>query len=272
MTIGMTGFGQAQRQVLGGRFSLEIKSLNHKFLDTVFHLPPGFGMFEEKIKKQIRKKLKRGRVVVSLSFSVPARQKVVLNKALARDYFNNLKTLNRQLGLKEPIKLSDVVGLSGIVEIQHTQVSSDIWPKISSAVAEALENLMEMRKTEGMSIYNDIFSKLKQLQEALVLIPRRAKIIISQKSKFLAPEELPLFLKSADINEEVTRLKYHVNNFRNKLKKPTVSGKELDFISQELQREINTVGAKLPDTQITTSVIKIKDFIEKIREQLQNVE
>ncbi|MDD2654371.1 MAG: DUF1732 domain-containing protein, partial [Candidatus Omnitrophica bacterium] len=96
--------------------------------------------------------------------------------------------------------------------------------------------------------------------------------IISLKSKSLSQEELPLFLKSSDINEEVSRLKYHINNFQKKLKLPVVSGKELDFISQELQREINTVGAKLPDTQITSFVIKIKDLVEKIREQLQNVE
>jgi len=272
MIKGMTGFGQAQREVLGGRFSLEIKSLNHKFLDTVFHLPQGFGMFEERIKKQIKKKLKRGRIVVSMNFNVPPRQNVILNKSLAKDYFNRLKALKKQLGLKEPIKLNDVISLSGIVEVQHSQISSDAWPKITSAVAEALDNLVEMRHTEGMSIHNDIYSKLYQLQEALVIIPRRAKIIISQKRKALSAEELPLFLKSTDINEEITRLKYHINNFRSKVKKQSVSGKELDFISQELQREINTVGAKLPDTQITSSVIKMKDLIEKIREQLQNVE
>lgn len=272
MIRGMTGFGQAQRQVLGGRFSLEIKSLNHKFLDLVFHLPPGFSMFEEKIKKQIQKKLKRGRIVVALAFNVAPRQKVVLNHSLARDYFNTLQILHKELGLTEPIKLSDVVSLSGIVEIQHSQISSDLWPKLSSAVAEALENLVKMRQAEGASIYNDVAGKLKLLQEELSLIPRRAKIIIAQKSKTLSSEELPVFLKSADINEEISRLKYHLNNFRNKLKKESVSGKELDFISQELQREINTVGAKLPDTQITSSVIKVKDLIEKIREQLQNVE
>jgi uncharacterized protein (TIGR00255 family) len=229
-------------------------------------------MFEEKIKKQIQKKLKRGRVVVALTFNVAPRQQVVLNHSLARDYFNVLKTLHRELGLKEPIKLSDVVSLSGIVEIQHAQISSDVWPKLSSAVAEALENLLKMRQAEGASIYNDISGKLKLLQDELFLIPRRAKVIIAQKSKFLSAEELPIFLKSSDINEELSRLKYHLNNCRNKLKKQLVSGKELDFISQELQREINTVGAKLPDTQITSSVIKIKDLIEKIREQLQNVE
>jgi uncharacterized protein (TIGR00255 family) len=229
-------------------------------------------MFEEKIKKQIQKKLKRGRVVVALAFNVAPRQQVVLNHSLARDYFHVLKTLHRELGLKEPIKLSDIVSLSGVVEIQHAQISSDVWPKLSSAVAEALENLVKMRQAEGASIYNDISGKLKLLQDELFLIPRRAKIIIAQKGKYLSAEELPIFLKSSDINEELSRLRYHLNNFRNKLKKQLVSGKELDFISQELQREINTVGAKLPDTQITSSVIKTKDLIEKIREQLQNVE
>jgi len=115
-------------------------------------------------------------------------------------------------------------------------------------------------------------SKLKQLQAALYLIPRRAKIIIAEKRKLLSKEELPLFLKSTDINEEISRLKYHVSNLKNKLRKKSAAGKELDFISQELQREINTVGAKMPDTQITSGVITIKDLIEKIREQLQNVE
>jgi uncharacterized protein (TIGR00255 family) len=273
MIKGMTGFGLAQRQFFGGGFNLEIKSLNHKFLDLVFHLPSSFSMLEDKIKKEIQRKIKRGRVVVSVTFSMPPRQKVVLNKSLAREYYDVLKSLSRQLGLTDSIKISDIVNLSGVVEIQHPRIAPSFWPKIKSALNEALENLLQMREAEGVSIYKDLHNKLNRIQDILLLIPHRAKFIVTQKVKTLSKEELPLFLKSSDINEEITRLKYHISNFKNKLKKKkSAVGKELDFIAQELQREINTVGAKLPDTQITSGVIKIKDLIEKIREQLQNVE
>ena len=272
MIKGMTGFGLTQRQLAGGKFLLEIKSLNHKFLDMVFHLPPGFIILEDKVKKEIQKKIKRGRVMVSMVFSVLPQQKVVLNKSLARDYYNTLKTLSKHLGLKDHVRLSDVVNLSSAIEIQHPQIASSLWPKIKPALNEALESLVSMRHSEGTSIYKDLQSKLGLIQSTLILIPRRAKVIVAQKTKILSREELPLFLKSTDINEEITRLQYHISNFKNKLKKPSPAGKELDFIAQELQREINTVGAKLPDTQVTSCAIKIKDAIEKIREQLQNVE
>lgn len=272
MIKGMTGFGQATGETSGGRFVLEIKSLNHKFLDVVLHLPPGFNVFESKINKLVQKKIRRGRITVALNFSSAPRQTIVLNKSLAQDYYNSLKALKKQLGLNDTIKLSDVVALSGVVEIQNAKISNDMLPKINSALDSALNALIKMREQEGLSIYQDVNSKLQQLQSLLAQIPTRAKAIISLKSKSLSQEELPLFLKSSDINEEVSRLKYHINNFQKKLRLPVVSGKELDFISQELQREINTVGAKLPDTQITSFVIKIKDLVEKIREQLQNVE
>jgi len=272
MIRGMTGFGQAKGEAAGGRFVLEIKSLNHKFLDVVLHLPPGFNVFESRINKLVQKKTRRGRITVALNFSLPPKQNIVLNKSLALDYYKSLKALNKQLGLNDAIKLNDVVSLSGVVEIQGAKISSDIWPKINTALNQALSALIKMREQEGASIYQDVNSKLQQLQSTLAQIPSRAKVIVTQKSKSLPQEELGLFLKNSDINEEVSRLKYHINNFQKKLRMPVVSGKELDFIAQELQREINTVGAKLPDTQITSSVIKIKDLIEKIREQLQNVE
>lgn len=272
MIKGMTGFGQAQRQAGGGTFLLEIKSVNHKFLDIVFHLPPGFNIFERKIKNIIQKKIKRGRVTVAINFSLPPRQNIIVNKSLAKDYYNGLKILNKQLGLKDAISLNDIVGLSGVVEVQNAKVSSDMWPKINSALNEALYKFIEMRQQEGSSIQHDINSKLHNIQSLLSKIPERAKVIVNQRKKELSQDELPLFLKSADINEEITRLRYHVNSFQNKLKKQVASGKELDFISQELQREINTIGAKLPDVQITSNVIKIKDSLEKIREHLQNVE
>ncbi|MBM3248585.1 MAG: YicC family protein [Candidatus Omnitrophica bacterium] len=272
MIRGMTGFGQAAGEASGGRFVLEIKSLNHKFLDVVLHLPPGFNIFESRITKLVQKKVRRGRITVALNFSSPPKQSIVLNKSLAQDYYKNLKVLSRQLGLSDSIKLSDIVSLSGVIEIQSAKISADMWPKVNAAFDAAFHALIKMREQEGLSIYQDVNSKLQLLQGFLSQIPSRAKFIATQKGKSLSQDDLPLFLRNSDINEEVSRLKYHINNFQKKLKMPVVSGKELDFISQELQREINTVGAKLPDTQITSYVIKIKDLIEKIREQLQNVE
>ncbi len=272
MIRGMTGFGQATGEASGGRFVLEIKSLNHKFLDVVLHLPPGFNIFENRINKLVQKKIRRGRITVALNFSSPPKQSIVLNKSLAQDYYKSLKALSKQLGMSDTIRISDIISLSGVVEIQSAKISSDMWPKVNAAFDAAFNALIKMREQEGSSIYQDVNSKLQQLQGLLSQIPNRAKAIIAQKSKSLSHEELPLFLKNSDINQEVSRLKYHIGNFQKKLKMPVVSGKELDFISQELQREINTVGAKLPDMQITSWVIKIKDLIEKIREQLQNVE
>ena len=273
MIRGMTGFGRAAAQSSKGRVSVEIKSVNHRYFELITHLPPNFNLFEERIKKEIRSQLRRGRAVFVLNLFVNSTPKVHLNRKLAKHYFLELQKLSKELDLDGCINLRELASFEGVLSLSDSPLPADIfWPSVKSATKLALNQLVKMRKAEGHSIYSDINKKLAQIKEATEAIFQRRLAILEKKKRRLTVEEFGIFSKERDINEEITRLKFHVQNFKKQLHRSDAVGKELDFISQELQREINTTGAKSQDSKISKYVIKIKSLIEQIREQLQNIE
>jgi uncharacterized protein (TIGR00255 family) len=274
MLNGMTGFGKAEKNTPWGRIHLELRSLNHRFLEIVFHLPEHFVALEEDLKNIISGRVRRGRVLCSLNFE-PSTNVTSINIGLAKSYVKELRRLKQVLGLKkEEIKLETILSLPGLLSVSgDKRLLEKIAPQIKHLLRQALAKLIYMRQQEGRAIVRDFRRRLGMITKELESIKLRIKKVIAEKRKtFSSPEEFSAFLKDSDISEEVVRMNFHLKNFSSQITKPASDGKELDFIAQELQREINTVSAKSVDALISTSAVKIKSQVEKLREQLQNVE
>ena len=275
MLKSMTGFGKSEANVPAfGKVGFEVRSVNHRFLDIACHLPEGFAYLEGRIKKEIEKKIKRGRVTCLVNIIAKQEEKVLINKRLLKEYYFSLNKLKRQLKIKEPLRMDTLIGLPGVLTVEESRNHGNrIWRKLRPLINAAITALAQTRTKEGSALYLDLKQRNEELKNALELISKRFKKVIEEKVNLIpAAEEKAAFIKSSDITEEIIRLRFHINNFKKKLKKTGPVGKELDFIAQELSREVNTVGAKSIDAIISSSVVDMKSQIEKTREQLQNVE
>lgn len=275
MIKSMTGFGAAQVEAFPlGRISIEIRSTNHKFLETVLHLPEGFIALEEKIKKEIETKVKRGRITCVITVTSSEQSEVYINNALLEKYFYALQETQTKFDLSNTIDLDMLIHLPGVVSLaQIDRGNIKMWPLLKRFLHRALHSLMLMRKREGRALYMVIGTSLKETLRGLNAVQVKFDKAVKQKiARLETDEEKSSFLKSSDITEEIERLAYHAENFYSKLSSNVPVGKELDFIAQEMQREANTMGAKSCDVSISAVVVEIKSNIEKIREQVQNIE
>jgi uncharacterized protein (TIGR00255 family) len=275
MLTSMTGFGHAQSFVAAvGRISLEIRSVNHKFLEIVSHLPEGFLSLEDSVKKAIEAKIKRGRVTCVVNIAQSQANKVFINERLIKDYLGALKKIQRRFRISDGLTLETLVHLPGVLSLTENDISGErIWPHLKGLLEEALQDLRRMRGKEGHALEVYLKKRAVFLKAELEAVKKRFRKVIKEKAALIAnSEERASFLKETDISEEVERLSFHIRNFVNKLSQSGPVGKELDFIAQEMQREANTMGAKSCDAQISASVIRLKSEVEKIREQVQNIE
>lgn len=275
MPMSMTGFGSAEKEITPfGKVSAELRSTNHKFLDTVFHLPNGFLALEDKLKKEIEARLKRGRVTCVINIIPGQSGGVFINKPLLKNYLGTIKNIRDEFGLKDEVQLDTLIHLPGILSLAESKVPKErIWPGLKILVSQALEDLVKMREKEGRALGGYLKNYTRAISHNLKAIRAIFKKVIKDKIKPLKTDEERLsFLKEADIAEEAERLGFHIRNFQNKLAKNSPIGKELDFICQEMQREANTIGAKSVSASISTRVVQIKSLIEKLREQVQNIE
>jgi uncharacterized protein (TIGR00255 family) len=274
MIKSMTGFGRARRFIPPwGRVSLEIRSVNHRFLDIVLHLPEGLFYLEQRIKDEIAKRIKRGHIICRLEINTTQLKKAILNKQLIKEYYLALKQISRQFKLKQDIDINTLAELPGVWSVQAQPSISLSWGKLRSLVEEALDTLIKRRQQEGRALYQDLRVRAGRLDRILKIIKQKSKRVIRQKlCLYSTEEEKNAFLKSSDINEETVRLGFHLKNLARCLKNNKAVGKELDFILQEMQREANTIGAKSIAATVSAKVIRMKDEIEKMREQVQNVE
>ncbi len=272
MIKGMTGFGQALFSKGKIKGAVEIKSVNHKYLDVTYYLPNGFGSIEGRIKNVLQKDVQRGRVTVSLKFLEKPETTINLHKETVRLYLAHMRSLQKEFKLQGSIGLGDVLHLPGVFESKDVIITPEsIWPDVEKAFRRAVKALTDMRKKEGQSIVRDMTAQLKQMSASVVLIKARAKIILDEKKKNLNSEEVTSFQKSNDVNEEIERLSHYVVEVRGLLKK-NEAGKQVDFYAQEMHREINTIGSKIQDKIVSQHVVGIKSLIDKIREQAQNIE
>ena len=275
MVKSMTGFGNAGVVDLKiGKINLEIKSFNHRFLEIILNLPPGLMSLEDKLKREVARKVKRGRIVASFSFSNQSGLPTAINKDVIKDYFQALEKLRKELLIRDQLNLDALLRLPGVLSQQtNFKTSKKAKDLIRKLLLTAVNRLELDRRKAGRAIYHDLRKRNAKLMSRLNLIKMRARKVISAKASSLgSPEEKIAFLKSADVSEELTLLKFHINNFYLNLNKGIPVGKKLDFITQEMQREVNTLAAKSFDAKVLSHAIEMKTQIEKVREQLQNVE
>ncbi len=275
MIQSMTGFGSREDEVAPlGKISVELRSSNHKFLEVVFHLPEGFLALEDKIKKEIEAKIKRGRVTCAINAIGTKASNVSVNKTLLKNYILMLRNIKEQFQLKDEISINTLIHLPGVLSLEESSIpKQNPWSRLKILVNRAVDDLVKMRQKEGRALSGFLKNKAATLRVNLAVITIKFKKAIKEKlGQINTEEERSSFLKDTDITEEIERLAFHIRNFQSKLSKRGPIGKELDFIAQEMQREANTLAAKTFDAAISARVVQIKSQIEKIREQVQNIE
>jgi len=288
----MTGFGRGEAAFHNGKITAEIKTVNHKFFDETLKLPNGVNAFEDRIKEVLQKRIKRGKVNLNLIYdgTFLKEGEININRKAARNYYEELSRLKKYLALKDDITTKDIIALPGVLNYETTGENlTKIWPCIKKALDKALDRLIADREKEGRTIYVDLMARAKKIAKRLSLIKSRAHLNIEAYRKRFAERvkdltggrdidmgrlemEVAIFAKNSDISEEVTRLKNHLKHFIKTISGNGEVGKKLDFIAQEMHREINTTGSKASDFKISKNVIEIKSEIEKIREQAKNLE
>jgi uncharacterized protein (TIGR00255 family) len=291
----MTGFGKGAVKCPYGKMTVEVKTLNHKSMDIICNPFNGLFMLEQKMQKVFDKKIFRGKVFVRIAMEESPDQKkklqkIEINEDIARESLRKIKKIQKKLGVRGEIQIRELIGLPGVMESTSDKKGEGLWPHIKKALESALVKLVAYREREGMRLARDFNARLRSIKKHMRGIKRygeqsaneyRKKLVRSIRgiSKNTEPDmgkleaEVALFARNCDITEETIRLEGHIDEYKNAMNKTeTDVGKKLDFIAQEMQREANTIGAKSNDFRTAKAVIEIKSEIEKIREQVKNVE
>ena len=275
MLKSMTGFGSKEVDVPAiGKIYVELRSINHKFLESVFHLPEGLLSLEDKLKKEIETRIRRGRVNCLVNIRGEKAQGIFVNRKLIKNYIHEFKSMRKEFGIKNDLGMDALIRLPGVLSLKENKPDGNhIWMHLKGLLQEALDELVATRSKEGRALAVLLKKRSNIVKKNLALIRTRfKKASVKKLSSFPTEEERSAFLKAADIAEEIDRLIFHIKNFQAKVIKGGCVGKELDFITQEMQREANTLAAKSFDLVISEKALQMKSQIEKIREQVQNIE
>lgn len=292
MIKSMTGYGRGELSGNFGVFKVELKSVNNKFFDMSSKLPNGLFIFEDRIREYTQKRVKRGRVHMSISYENGAKRtkKFILDKELAQALLREIKKFKKSQGLKGDIDLNQIIAFPGVLAYSDSMAeTTKLWKYLQGALNKALDSLDESRAKEGHNLSKDLRLRINKIRRHIDAINKRSEVSIRHYKDALAKrikelsggiemdrgrleQEVALYAKNCDITEELTRVRSHLKNFEGSLNSVGEKGKTLDFMAQELMREANTIGAKSSDFQISNHVIKIKSEIEKIREQVKNIE
>jgi len=271
----MTGFGSSEAEVSSiGRISVELRCTNHKFSESVFHLPEGLLSLEDKLKKEIEERIKRGRIYCAINIKGQLAQGIFVNRKLLKNYLHELNSVKKKFKINGGLTLDALIRLPGILSLKEDKpIGVHIWERLKPVFLQALTSLLIARQKEGRALAGLLNKRSARLKKDLVFIKRRFVVAVKNRlKKIQAEEERLAFLKGADVAEETDRLYFHINNFQHKIAQGGTVGKELDFITQEMQREANTLAAKSFDLIISGRAVGMKSQIEKIREQVQNIE
>ncbi len=275
MIASMTGFAQ---QVVAvepyGTLTVELRSTNHKFFEPVLHLPEGFLILEESIKGVIASRIKRGRITCVVSINGKRPTEISFNKEIVKRYLSDFAVIKKETGIRGEVGIDTIVHLPGVLTVEEKHLTAKAaYPALKEAVNRAVADLARSRDREGRALGAALQRHARMIERQVRTFKARFDKAIARKLAFIKnDEERTAFLKTSDVTEELQRLSYHVRTFCAKLKGSSPVGKELDFIAQEMQREANTSGAKSFDAHLSATVVRIKSLIEKIREQVQNVE
>ncbi len=291
MIRSMTGYGRGEYTENNITFSVEIRSVNHRYSDYSIRIPRLYSSFEEKVRAYITSKINRGKVDIYVNYDLFQQDvQIKIDQNLASAYIDSLHALRNQYDIKDDVSLALLARFPDILKPERIEQDEEqIWIILKNALEQATEMLIQMRHREGTRLFDDIMLKLGDVEKTLSIIEgcghnyiQEYKMKLHDRIKDLTKDvvldenrlmmEVAIFADKCCIDEELVRMKSHIKEFRSTIENSNSVGKRLDFIVQEMNREVNTIGSKAVDLNIINSVISIKSDIEKIREQIQNVE
>lgn len=293
MTISMTGFGRAvTSEESRYNFTIEIKSVNHRYLDLNIKMPRNLLSLENKIREAVKEKVNRGKLDIFITQNIFEKDDVEVNfnEALGDSYFKTLEKIRERYKVNDDISVSLIARFPDVITLEKKEAESEeVWSVLNKPLNEAIDILLRMRSDEGIKLAQDIILKCDIIKELVNDIEKRAPLVVDDYKNKLnnrlkeliensnvdegrIAAEVAIFADKASIDEEIVRLNSHIVQLKENLKKEEPMGRKLDFIVQEMNREANTISSKANDLEIVNLAINIKNYIEKIREQIQNIE
>lgn len=296
MVRSMTGYGAAEVEAQTGRWWVEVRSTNHRFLEVVVRLPRDLGALEDRVRAAVAGRVRRGRVEVLVREEATGRARsVTVDTELARQYAQALETLRRELGIQDSLNLAALLALPEVVRLEEVRPDVELaWHALRTGLDQALDSLVRMREAEGAHLAEDLAARVARVEEWVEEVSRRAEELprvyaqrlrerVAELVRALGVErppdearlamEVAAFADRCDVREELVRLRSHLHQARALLHASDGAvGRKLEFLLQEMQREVNTVGSKAGDLDVTRAVLEMKSELEAIREQVQNVE
>jgi uncharacterized protein (TIGR00255 family) len=289
----MTGYGQGECTLGERRFVAELKSVNYRYRDTIIRLPKAFQAMEDEIRTQIASRITRGRIEVFLQVEKGAGEseyELELNLPLVRSYFQIFKQLSEEFGVEQKVRPDELCQMRDVILVKPEEIDIDEARRgLQEALRLALDSCDKMRIQEGRAIQEDFLKRLELIEAYLKEIEERAPFVVEAYKRRLQDkidhishdiemdedrllQEVAIFADRCDITEEIVRTRSHLKQFRHYLSIEDAVGRRLDFLMQEIHREINTMSAKASDSSISGKTVEIKAELEKLREQVQNVE
>ena len=294
MIRSMTGYGRGEAVLAGKKLVVELKSLNHKSLESSIRLPSFLSTLEVNIKKRVGERISRGRVEVNVRIdSDPGAiggDRVEANIPLIRSYYDLLTGLKETFHLTEEISLRTLIGVKGGIYTAESELDlAEIWSIMDGALNDSLDSLARMKEAEGRLLYDDFTARLGAVADCVATIKSRLPEVVKNYQERLSSrireltggmecdesrliQEVAIMAEKSDITEEIVRLESHMEQFRIMLGSDEPIGRKMDFLLQEMHREINTIGSKSSDLAISGTVIEMKTELAKLREQVQNIE
>jgi len=288
----MTGYGRGEYENGGRKYVVEIKTVNHRYADIFVKVPRQISFIEDRVRQTVSKNLSRGKIDVFVNYESNEENSklVVIDNVLAESYINAVRFLKDNYGLQDDISTSLISRFPDVLKVEKAEEDVDeIWEGLKVALDEAIDCVIKMRENEGEELKNDLLKKAAYVECLVGEISERAPEVVKDYKQRLETRikelleqqtidesrlamEVAIFADRCSIDEELVRIKSHINQLKEILDMDQPIGRKLDFLIQEMNREINTIGSKANDLLITKNVIEIKSEIEKIREQIQNVE
>jgi len=292
MIKSMTGFGRGHEVLNGRDITVEIRAVNHRYYEFSSRLPRAYTFAEEKLKSLLQGRISRGKVEVSVQVQnvTAVSEKITANKEVIADYVAALREIKEELSLTDDLSLSAVMRLPDAFTVVKAEVDEEqLWENLKAVTEQALASFIGMRETEGERMKADISARLTTIEGNVDFIESRSPIIVGNYRKRLYDKmcevlegknidenrillEAGIFSEKTAVDEETVRLRSHIAQFREMLESAEPIGRKLDFLVQEMNRETNTIGSKVQDIEVTKIVVDQKSEIEKIREQIQNIE
>ncbi len=292
MVRSMTGFGRSQSNVPGYQSTCEVRGVNHRFLDSHIRISRRYSAIEDKIREEIKKYVNRGRIEININIEKTgeSQRNIKLDKDLAMAYHNSLKELEENLNISSHLGIMDIFGLPGVFSLEDQEEDQEmLWALVQASLDGAMDSLIEMRSKEGRNLADDILERNQLILAMVEKLEKRAPIVskdyygrLRKRISELLPQEIideqritqeaAIFADKSSITEEIVRLKSHVAHLHELMTIGGLIGRKCDFLLQEMFREINTIASKANDLEMSRIVVEAKAELEKIREQVQNIE